>query len=544
MKLLITLLLGMVYGTTLTAEERHPNIILVLADDLGAQELSCYGSERHKTPNLDRMADEGVRFETFFSHPLCTPARLSLMTGQYGFRNGYLGMHDAAFLPPESSPQRDIAQHFTHAKLLQGAGYKTAHVGKWQLSGRLPSLVYEAGFDEYRMWAYDENLPPDIRHRGQDGQVGIRQARGGDTRYWWPCLMENGAYVPTEVSDFGPDLFHDFVVDFARRHKDQPFFISYNSVLTHGPRVPTPDPNQPGERWPAGLKSNLEYLDHLMGRLLAALETEGLAQNTIVLFLGDNGTGGEGKGEVRERGARVPCIVRGPGVTPGIVSRALADVTDILPTLAEWAGVTLPNDRVFDGQSLVPLLRGDRQTHREWIYSHLDDGRILRDSRWLLEIDPSVEGKLREQFFDCGECRNGTEYKDVTASRDPEVLSARARFAKILASIPEPKPNRGMVPQRRGADGRLDKAKTAGRSAAATDQLPKAADAPAKPKQPRTILFDKRDMDGDEQLSWEEYHEGSGRNAAESRKLFEKWDLNKDGSLSRDEFVSMGVKAK
>ncbi|MFN9907920.1 MAG: sulfatase-like hydrolase/transferase, partial [bacterium] len=90
-------------------------------------------------------------------------------------------------------------------------------------------------------------------------------------------------------------------MDFARRHKDQPFFISYNSVLTHVPRVPTPDPNQPGERWPAGLKSNLEYLDHLMGRLLAALETEGLAQNTIVLFLGDNGTGGEGKGEVRER---------------------------------------------------------------------------------------------------------------------------------------------------------------------------------------------------------------------------------------------------
>ncbi len=419
-------------------EVRPPNIILILADDLGAKELSCYGSTRHQTPNLDRMAAEGMRFETFYATPLCTPTRMALMTGQYGFHNGFLGMSNKAFVPNRNSPQKEIGNHFTHADLLKSAGYATAQAGKWQLSGELPTLVHDAGFDEYRMWAYDHNLPPGVRHPGREKGEG-----GKASRYWQPSIVENGKYLPTKPEDFGPDLFNDFVIDFARRHKEQPFFVYYTSVLTHSPRVETPDPTKPGARWPAGLKSNLEYLDHLMGRLFAALKEEGLDQNTVVIFIGDNGTGGEGKATVTELGVRVPCIIHGPGVKPGVTTRALGDLTDIMPTLAEVSGATLPKDRPFDGKSLAPLLRGETAQHRDWIYSYLDDGRVLRDSRWLLQIAMGGKG---EKFFDCGESRDGTGYKSVTDADGPEAKAARARFATILAALPEPKPRADAEP--------------------------------------------------------------------------------------------------
>jgi arylsulfatase A len=421
------------------ADASRPNIILILADDLGAKELSCYGNKQHRTPNLDRMAAEGVRFETFFAMPLCTPTRLALMTGQYGFHNGYLGMANQAFIPPANSPRRDIGTHFTHADLLKSRGYATAQAGKWQLSGKIPALIRETGFDEYRMWAYDHNLPPGVAHPAHEGGPGTNASR-----YWHPSIVEDGKYLPTKPDDFGPDLFNDFVIDFARRHKDGPFFIYYTSVLTHTPRVKTPDFETGVGLRPAGLKSNLEYLDHLMGKLFAALKEDGLDDNTLVIFVGDNGTGGDGKGTTTELGARVPCIVRGPGVRREVVTRALGDLTDILPTLAEFSGARLPTDRPFDGQSLAPVLRGATDKGRDWIYSHLDDGRVLRDSRWLLEIEL---GTKKERFYDCGDRRDGVaSYKDVTNSRDPEVLAARERFAAILASLPEPKPHPGVDP--------------------------------------------------------------------------------------------------
>jgi len=139
----------------------------------------------------------------------------------------------------------------------------------------------------------------------------------------------------------------------------------------------------------------------------------------------------------------VPCIIRGPGVKRGLVARAVADLTDIMPTLAEFSGAELPQDRPFDGHSLGPVLRGDRERHRDWIYSHLDDGRILRDQRWLLEIP---KGGKDEKFLDCGESRDGSGYRDVTGSPDPEVKAARARFAAILAAMPQPKPREGTTP--------------------------------------------------------------------------------------------------
>ncbi len=435
--ILLVTLLASLGGHLTAAESRKPNIILILADDIGAKEFSCYGNKEYTTPNIDRMAAEGTRLETFYVMPKCTPTRMALMTGQYGFHNGYLGMSDRAWVPEKKSPLKDIANHFTNGKLLKSAGYTTALAGKWQLSGELPTLIHEAGFDDYRMWAYPHNLPAGITHPTFE-----KGEKNTTSRYWQPCIVENGKYLPTTPDDFGPDFFNDYVINYAHTHKDTgaPFFIYYTSVLTHTPRVETPDPTKPGARWPAGLKSNLEYLDYLVGKLFAALKADGLDENTLVIFVGDNGTGGDGKGTPTELGARVPFIARGPGVKRGVVSRALGDVTDLLPTLAEFAGVELPKDKIFDGKSLAPLLRGETDKHRDWIYAHYEDGRILRDARWLLEIAGTGKG---EKFFDCGENRDGDGYNNVTGSADPEVKAARERFTSILATMPEPKPNDG-----------------------------------------------------------------------------------------------------
>lgn len=490
------------------ADAQKPNIILILADDLGAKELSCYGNKEHKTPNLDRMASEGVRFETFYATPLCTPTRVALMTGQYGFHNGFLGMQDPAFRPDKKSPQAEIGNHFTHADLLKSRGYKTALCGKWQLSGELPTLVHDAGFDEYRMWAYDHNLPPGVKHPAHEGN-------GNACRYWHPSIVENGKYLPTQPGDYGPDLFNDFVMDFTRRHKAGPFFVYYTSVLTHAPHLETPDPTKPGARWPATFKSNLEYLDHLMGKLFATLKAEGLDDNTLVIFIGDNGTGGSGKGTVTELGVRVPCIIRGPGVKRGVVSRALGDLPDIMPTLADFSGAALPKGQPFDGHSLGPVLRGEKEKHRDWIYSHLDDGRVLRDQRWLLEI---AKGGKGEKFFDCGESRDGTGYKDVTKSTDPEAKAARARFAEILARMPEPKPREGTTPRaRKKEDG-----------AAGT-----------KPSADRVARFAQRDKNHDGVISHDEFMStlANLNDKAAGEVRFKKLDANHDGSLTKEEFL-------
>ena len=238
----------------------RPNIILVLADDLGAAKLGCYGNTPSWTPNLDRMADEGLCLDTFYAAPLCTPTRVALMTGQYGFHNGFLGMQDMRFRPSFDEPAGQIGGMFTIGDLMKGRGYATALAGKWQLSGELPTLIHDCGFDEYRMWAYKHNLPEGVVH------TGAWEDKTKPARYWHPCLVENGQYLPTEPNDYGPDLFLDFMIDFMRRHKEEPFFLYHTSVLTHAPHMETPDPAHPGMRMPAGFQSNLQYLDHLMGR--------------------------------------------------------------------------------------------------------------------------------------------------------------------------------------------------------------------------------------------------------------------------------------
>jgi len=416
--------------------DRPPNLIVIMADDLGAKELGCYGNTKHKTPHLDRLAKTGVKFETCYTAPICHPTRFEIMTGQYGCHNGVFHFAGRPGGPKPTGAAEQITSHFTFGHLLKKAGYATAMSGKWQLTGKVPTLIYEAGFDEYCMWAYKHNLPPGVEHTGGwEGKAG-----GKTSRYWHPSIVRNAKYVPTKPDDYGPDIFTDFLIDFATRKKDKPFFIYFPMALTHGPRYTTPDTTKtPADRFRnsnANFKSNVEYMDKLVGRIVAALDKLGLRENTVVFFTGDNGTGGSGKGQVTELGARVPMIVNGPGIVKPLGdSRELVDMSDVFPTLADFAGADLPTDRPLDGRSFAPLLRGETFTPREWIFSYLGGGRILRTKRWLLEKNTMTKfGRL----YDCGESRDGGGYKDVTDSTAADVKAVKEKFLAILKDLPSP----------------------------------------------------------------------------------------------------------
>ena len=416
---------------------RPPNLVVIMADDLGAHELGCYGHPDHRTPNLDALGRNGVRFRTCYSTPICHPTRFMIMTGQYGHHNGVYHFAGRPGGPAPDDPAENIATHVTVAQVLKARGYATALAGKWQLSGKVPGLVHETGFDEYCMWAYRHNLPPGIEHTG-----GWEGKRGKKTsRYWHPSIMKNGKYAPTGPDDYGPDIFTDFAIDFMRRHRDRPFFVYYPMALTHAPYYSTPDTTRsPGDRFKhskQNWRANVEYMDRLVGRITAALDDLGLRGSTVVFFTGDNGTGGNGKGQPTELGARVPMVVNGPGVVKARgATGELTDLSDILPTVAELAGAPLPADRPIDGRSYASFLRGGADNGpRDWIYAYLGDRRVLRDKRWLLELNsPHRPGR----FLDCGDSRDGTGYRDVTDSQAPEVVAARKRFEQILADKPVP----------------------------------------------------------------------------------------------------------
>ena len=259
-------------------------------------------------------------------------------------------------------------------------------------------------------------------------------------RYWHPCILRNGKLVRTAEGDYGPDMYTDFVIDFVKRNKHQPFMVYYPMCLTHSPFLPTPDTVAVADDKMLSsrdnFKANVEYMDRLVGRIIRALDDLGLRGNTIVFFTGDNGTGGQGKAQTTELGVRVPMIVNCPGtVRAGVVSDELIDFSDVLPTLADLAGAVLPHGHEIDGRSFAPILRGEKCQPREWIFSYLGFTRMLRDKRWLLESNsPESFGRL----YDCRDSRDGTGYEDVTHSQDPEVVAARQRFEQILERLPRP----------------------------------------------------------------------------------------------------------
>jgi arylsulfatase A len=370
---------------------RRPNVLLILADDLGRETLGCYGGRTYSTPNLDALAARGVRFDRAYTTPVCTPSRVQMITGQYPFRTGWhKGLWD--FKPPQQRMDPSLP---SFAKTLKQAGYATAIAGKYQLADteHFPDHPAQLGFDRHCLFA---------------------KAMGGHNRYWNPEIVMDGEYRKDlrDPDVFGPDIYCGFMADFMRRQSEagKPWLAYYSAALPHSPYVPTPaephrtedrfpktdkitEPHQ-ARRWYGGMVS---YLDTLVGRLMDTLRTTGQLENTLILFIGDNGTpttvtsliGDEAvrgdKGFVTEAGTRVPLIIAAPGVAaPGSTRNELACSTDILPTLAETAGAELAGVVTLDGRSLLPLLRGEPARPREWVWSQWQGEVGIRSDRYRL----------------------------------------------------------------------------------------------------------------------------------------------------------------
>ena len=355
---------GWVCGSVALADEvaapPRPNILLILADDMGYETVGVNGGESYRTPRLDALARSGIRFENAHSTPKCIPSRVTLMTGRYTFRTN----SGRKVLPPSEK---------TFADVLKRAGYATAVAGKWQLSRlkKNPSDPVERGFDEYSLWAWHEG-----------------------PRYYEPWIWQNGKLLKKEVRDrYGPDWYSRFLIDFMEKNRDRPFVAYYPMTLAH-----SPDEYEVSR--PGGQKSYgemVEYADLIVGRLIDALDRLGLRERTLVIFTADNGSPDfvqskiPGKVVSRARrmlgdtGTHVPFFASWPGTAPaGTVSAELVDLTDILPTLAELAGARLPQGVVIDGRSFAPQLQGQPGIRRAWIFTEWKRKSWIRNARWKL----------------------------------------------------------------------------------------------------------------------------------------------------------------
>jgi len=374
--------------------EQRPNILLILADDVGQEVLSCYGGESYATPRIDELAESGMRFRHCYSMPVCHPTRLTLMTGRYPFR---LGNPDWGTFPRTAEEQ-------TLGRLLQKAGYKTAVTGKWQLTllKNEPDHPYRLGFDEYSLFGWHEG-----------------------PRYYQPLIWQNGKLRTDVKNRYGPDVYTEFLIDFMRRNRKGPFFAYYPMALCHDVSndLEPPPPFGPKGEYDS-YSEMVAAMDVRVGRLVDALEELGLRRSTVVLFTADNGTppasiytfqGGKylkrpnvsiangrkipgGKGTLTDAGTHVPLIVNWPGtVKPGETADDLVDFSDFLPTLAELAGVVPPPG--LDGRSFAARLRRSEGAGREWVFAQHEGRCWVSDGRWKLYSDGRLFD-IHNDFFE------------------------------------------------------------------------------------------------------------------------------------------------
>ena len=361
----------------LNAQVRQPNIVVIMADDLGYETIQVNGGESYKTPHLNKMAVEGVTFDHCYSQPLCTPSRVQIMSGQYNFRN----YHSFGYL--------EIAQR-TFAQALKSAGYKTCIAGKWQLNGKdieLDQSIYPGlsrakhfGFDNWCLWQTIDS-----------GRIRVDGKRV-DARFVNPILNVDGEMTDVLTDKYGPDEVSNYILDFISENKNDPFLVYYPMILTHCPFWPTPDSEawsdsskrMPGHSYkgePRFFGDMVNYMDKLVGRLIAHIDSLGLAEDTLIIFTGDNGTDtpivsqfkGRDypgcKGQTNNGGTHVPMIVRWEGkAAAGTVSQNLVDFSDVFPTVLDASNTARPEGLTLDGYSFLPQIKGEPSNDRKWIY--------------------------------------------------------------------------------------------------------------------------------------------------------------------------------
>ena len=359
-------------------QEQRPNIVLIMADDMGYECLGVNGSTEYETPNLDRLAGEGIHFKQSYSQPLCTPSRVKIMTGKYNYRN----YEDFGYLNPNQ---------MTFGNLLKEAGYATCIAGKWQLNGLYSkreghqdvNRPYEFGFDEYCLWQ-------------------LTHGRGEGERFANPLITQNGEDLRRDPDAYGPQVFTDYICDFIDRKAGEPFFVYFPMVLVHEPFVPTPDspewadPERRYEKDTAYFADMMAYTDKIVAQLENKLKEHDVWDNTIFIFTADNGThrtvwSSTTYGEIRgakgltvNTGHHVPMILTWPDkIKSGKTAETLVSFNDFVPTFCEAAGIS-PEKYETDGKSLLPLFTGESDHIQQNIFIHYTPrwGRF-KHSRWV-----------------------------------------------------------------------------------------------------------------------------------------------------------------
>lgn len=448
------LVLGVMAGS---AGARPPNIVYILADDLGWTDLGCQGSEYYETPNIDRLSSQGVRLTRYYNSQNCAPSRAALMSGQYAPRTGIYTVEtlergkaaDRAMNVPANQTRLPLEIPIL-PKALKSGGYATAMFGKWHLGN-------DNGYHPSRR-GFDEAIVTSGRH----------------------LVFKTIPETAHAEGQYLADFLTDRAVDFISRHKERPFFLYLTHYAVHTPIEARPDyaeawKTKPprGTHWDSTYAAMIQSLDESVGRILAQLDELNLAENTVIIFSSDNGglggyattepPGGEpgftdnsplrgGKGTLYEGGLRVPFILRWPGVVkPGTTSEVPLAHIDVYPTLIEIAGVPCPADHVLDGMSFLPILRRQADSMaRTAIYWHFPGylQSFSHPTGWRTRPVGAIHAgdfKLLE-FFETGKIelynlREDLSEKSDLASRRPEkVKELHAMLALWRKSIGAPMP--------------------------------------------------------------------------------------------------------
>ena len=434
----------------LSAQDQPPNIVLLVADNLGYGDTEPFGSQHHRTPSLNRMAREGRKLTHFYSSAgVCTPSRASLMTGCYAQRIGlHTNPRDGHVLRP-ISPYGLHEDETTIAELLKSAGYATTIIGKWHLGDQPEFLPTKHGFDSYLGIPYSDDMTRQLGRR-----TGDRFGRGA-----WPPLplLRNETVIEAPVDrNLLTKRYTEEALRYIDKHADRPFFLYLAHAMPGSTASPFASEAFRGKSSNGPWGDSIEELDWSTGRILEKLVQTGLSPRTLVLWTSDNGAplasdpnspsrGSNlplyGRGYTTAEGAfRVPAIVWWPGTIPAATESAeLMSMLDMLPTLAGLAGVELPRDRKIDGMDVVDALlgRGDARSPREELYYYQQDElQAVRLGRWKLFVPLPTPGNRHPHFGTVGsrdpllfdlEADPGSEY-DV-ATKYPEVLQRLMRVA-------------------------------------------------------------------------------------------------------------------
>ncbi len=385
-------------------QKGRPNVLLIMADDLGYECLGSYGGTSYNTTNLDALAASGMRFTNCFSTPKCSPSRVTIMSGRYTLRTTTIWGE----LP---------ANEITFGHVLRDAGYATALAGKWQmvLQKTDPGHLRRFGFQESAVWAWHEG-----------------------PRYYKPLIYQNDKIMANTKDKYGPDLYCDFLIDFIKTNQDKPFLAYYPMALTHWPKNDEP-PGPNGKH--LDFKGMVEEMDRQVGKLTTTLDLLGLRDNTLILFTGDNGTPANvtsiihgkklngGKAKLTDAGTRVPLLASWPGtIKAGTLNTDLIDFTDFMPTLADLAMTKVPQDRVIDGQSFMAALTGKNPKPRQWVYTWWGGKEWLRNKDWKLYAD----GRLYHMKADATE-----QHPIKEGAGDADAKAARKKLARLMTDLKE-----------------------------------------------------------------------------------------------------------